>query len=492
MCFGRELGLQSHLEKSMCLSYGLRHEVAPILKEKYGISFANVMFVTEESLDEESFKALSLFWSMKVVPLPEVHPDRITGVCWYSKDDHIRPEHAFLKHYTATMLTEIAVVSDVDVVITNPSSLADALAQFITDERLKQWQEKVGVSAMAPIMSGIKGNTLKWSPEVIKPEVVQPMGFGIDCLSYCFAILSPDESFANPYVASLADNSDYMGKLSDKDFFSYFNRDGYMVIPQNIMAVLWWWTDVDLMERVMEPVIQMSVQHAPQDKIKIYWKTSEFAMRLFGNFGAVHCSSYFELADGLGRNKEDFVNAILANGEKKWEINFTYPWVSKKRTDTIVVRLSDWASTLCWNLNCLSRQKCLLSLMELRWRIEDYKGFKSPEEGMFKAFRTINAAYHAKKNESWNVDDSPYSYGFDKEEYAFATFVFNEDSIPVKAVLLDEEPRKGRKNGRWRQRKHKREQKASSSSSRPVHQCSDDSQNAALKKWIEEFERGGR
>ena len=75
MCFGREVRLQSHLEKSMCLSYGLRHEVAPILKDKYGISFVNVMFVTEESLDKASFKALSLYWSMKVVPLPEVHEE---------------------------------------------------------------------------------------------------------------------------------------------------------------------------------------------------------------------------------------------------------------------------------------------------------------------------------------------------------------------------------------------------------------------------------
>ena len=123
MCFGREANLQPHLERSMCLSYGLRQKLAPILKEKYGISFANVMFVTEESLDKSSFQALSLYWSMKVVPLPEVHPDRIAGVSWHLKDDHIRPEHVFLKYYTWAMPSEIALISDVDVLITNPGRL---------------------------------------------------------------------------------------------------------------------------------------------------------------------------------------------------------------------------------------------------------------------------------------------------------------------------------------------------------------------------------
>ena len=34
MCFGREAKLQPHLERSMCLSHGLRNELAPILQKK--------------------------------------------------------------------------------------------------------------------------------------------------------------------------------------------------------------------------------------------------------------------------------------------------------------------------------------------------------------------------------------------------------------------------------------------------------------------------
>ena len=98
MCFGRDANLEPHLERAMCLSHGLRKELAPLLRDKHGISFANVMFVTEESLDKASFQALSLYWSMRVVPLPEVHPERIAGVSWHLKKDNIRPEHVFLKY----------------------------------------------------------------------------------------------------------------------------------------------------------------------------------------------------------------------------------------------------------------------------------------------------------------------------------------------------------------------------------------------------------
>ena len=374
---------------------------------------------------------------MKVVPLPVVHPDRIAGVDWRLKGDHIRPEHVFLKYYTSTMPTEIAVVSDVDVLITNRETLAGALAQFITDEKLKQLQENMGVSCMCPVMSRI-GADFDW-----QSGHVEAMGLGKRVLSYCFAILSPDESYANPYAASLADNSSCMGKLSDADFFCYYNLDGYLALPQNIMAVFSWWTNEDLTEKVIAAVIQESVNLAPEDEIKSFWKTMEFATYLFESFGAVHCSSAFDLAYGLGRKKEDFVKAILARGNKQWLIKFTYPLVSTKKIDTMVVRLSDWASTICWNLNYLARLKCMKILVELRWRTEDYTGFKSPEEGMSKAFRTLKAAIDRKKNESWNFDDFPYSDVLDQDD-CFERIVEDEGSSPAKFEPKGKERGKGR------------------------------------------------
>ena len=60
---------------------------------------------------------------MRVVPLPEVHPERIAGVSWHLKKDNIRPEYVFLKCYTWTMPSEIAIISDVDVIVTNPEAV---------------------------------------------------------------------------------------------------------------------------------------------------------------------------------------------------------------------------------------------------------------------------------------------------------------------------------------------------------------------------------
>ena len=150
-------------------------------------------------------------------------------------------------------------------------------------------------------------------------------------------------------------------------------------------------------EIVIAAVIQESVNLAPEDEIKSFWKTMEFATYLFESFGAVHCSSAFDVAYGLGRKKEKFVKAMLARGEKQWSIKFTHPLDSNKKTDTMVVLLSDWAATICWNLNVLCRHKCMMTLYDLRWRTEDYTGFKSPEEGMSKAFRTLKAAIDRKK-----------------------------------------------------------------------------------------------
>ena len=169
-------------------------------KKKHGISFANVMFVTEESLDKASFQALSLYWSMKVVPLPEVHPDRIAGVSWHLKDDHIRPEHVFLKYYTWTMPSEIALISDVDVLITNPDAMAAMLAEYIKDGDLKALQQEIKVSCMCRVKSEVGFG------EKYKPQLVKQSPSRIDNLSYCFAIVTPDKTAAERYAAELADN----------------------------------------------------------------------------------------------------------------------------------------------------------------------------------------------------------------------------------------------------------------------------------------------
>ena len=250
----RKRGAAAASFRSICLSYGLRHQVAPILKEKHGISFANVMFVTEESLDKASFQALSLYWSMKVVPLPEVHPARIEGVSWHLRDDHIRPEHVFLKYYTWTMPSEIALISDVDVIVTNPEVMAEGLAEYIRDGDLKTMQQHIKISCMCRVKSQV-GFGVGYQPQLVEQDPQR-----IDNLSYYFAIVTPDKTAAERYAAELADNSGYMGKLSDQDFFSFYNRSNYILMHQNFMAFMSWWNHEPLMEKSITNIVQISVK----------------------------------------------------------------------------------------------------------------------------------------------------------------------------------------------------------------------------------------
>ena len=53
--------------------------------------------------------------------------------------------------------------------------------------------------------------------------------------------MTPDKTKAEKYAEELAQISGYMGRLSDQDFFSYFNREHYILMHQNFMAFMSWW-----------------------------------------------------------------------------------------------------------------------------------------------------------------------------------------------------------------------------------------------------------
>ena len=444
MCFGREANLQPHLERSMCLSYGLRHKLAPILKDQYGISFANVMFVTEESLDEASFKALSLFWSMKVVPLPEVHPDRIAGVSWHLKDDHIRPEHVFLKYYTWTMPSEIAIISDVDVLITNPDKLAAGLAEYIKEGELKELQKRVGVSCMCRVKSQV-GFGLEF-----KPVLVQQKKKRFDNLSYCFAIVTPDKEAAERYKEELADNSGRIGKLSDQDYFSYYNREAYILLYQNLIAFFSWWNHFDLMEKLIQFIIQLSVDVAPSDQIRSWWMTEEFATYLFDMFGAVHCSSAFDVVK-VERTKDKFVKEFTARGNHTWKVKFRYPLGHEQTEGIIKVHRTAWAKTICWNMNVLCRKKSMEIVEKLHENILEYTGYKDPEPWMAKALFILLNSLKRKGSESW----------LSQQDDATTKIKGEASSSRAKPENVGDDAQKAIKTAPWKQKRE--ESKAASS-----------------------------
>ena len=62
-------GTGTHLNSALLMGAALRQEIKPRLSAK-SITFSNVLFVTDDSLEEAELKAASFFWSIKRVSLP--------------------------------------------------------------------------------------------------------------------------------------------------------------------------------------------------------------------------------------------------------------------------------------------------------------------------------------------------------------------------------------------------------------------------------------
>ncbi len=80
---------------ALMMGHGLRTRVKPEL-QKLGIKFENVLFVTEDSLEEQELQAVSFFGAIKLVRLPKVSTDRLKHLSEHLVD-RVQPEHVFLK-----------------------------------------------------------------------------------------------------------------------------------------------------------------------------------------------------------------------------------------------------------------------------------------------------------------------------------------------------------------------------------------------------------
>ena len=76
MLYGRQAKVMAHLGMALVLGHQLRTQLRPALAGM-GINFVNVLFVTENSLEEQELQAASFFWSIKVVDLPVVASARL-------------------------------------------------------------------------------------------------------------------------------------------------------------------------------------------------------------------------------------------------------------------------------------------------------------------------------------------------------------------------------------------------------------------------------
>ena len=147
-------------------------------------------------------------------------------------------------------------------------------------------------------------------------------------LSYCMAIVKPDESEAQRYLdeLKLQPPASALGILSDQNFLNEFLREKYVLLPMNIVLFMSWIHHDDLIEKFAGQLVEISHdwhQYKDQTEGPLWdefytahplW-TFEFAKDFVLQFGAVHCSAAFSLKED--RTKEEHIQILMRKTKNK-------------------------------------------------------------------------------------------------------------------------------------------------------------------------------
>ena len=88
-------------------------------------------------------------------------------------------------------------------------------------------------------------------------------------LSYCMAIVKPDEKEAQRYLDELMFEppKSALGILSDQNFLNEFLREKYVLLPMNIVLFMSWIHHDDLIEKFAGQLVEMSYDwHQNKDR----------------------------------------------------------------------------------------------------------------------------------------------------------------------------------------------------------------------------------
>ena len=219
MLYGRDTRVMTHLNSALLMGAALRQEIQPRLSAK-GVTFSNVLFVTEASLEEAELKAASFFWSIKRVQLPVVNETRLRSVSEHLIDS-VAPEHVFLKVEAWKMHASLSVIADLDMLMLSPDALCQCLHDFLPQGRHGDALTKTGSAVMQRMNSKVDFE----ADPLVKQSRPRSQARGgkasyVPTLSYCFALIRPTVQLAEKYEAAMAQSGKKKGVLSDQDLLS--------------------------------------------------------------------------------------------------------------------------------------------------------------------------------------------------------------------------------------------------------------------------------
>ena len=283
MLYGRGERLQQHLANALILGADLRQKVRPAMMRR-GLTFANVIFLTEDALQEFEVKALSWFWSVVQVELPKVNSDRLATVSTHLLGDAIDPAHVFLKVEAFKMNATISVISDLDMLVMNAEKLVDLLHGFVADKSLTERLEACGhVAVMHRIDSRVDFNAPIKAREGDWHEQKGPRN-----VSYCFAVIKPSEQLTEKYMQKMAAGAQrWKGKLSDQDLLGEVLASRYLELNHDVIMFPSWFCHSNINHR-----------RAVEILTTMEWESfNELQSRdiddFIDRFGAVHFSASF-------------------------------------------------------------------------------------------------------------------------------------------------------------------------------------------------------
>ena len=381
MLYGRADKVMPHLTRTLLLGHQLRTQIEPKVRAQ-GYSFANVLFVTSESLNEDALRAVANFWSIRLVRMPEVHPDRLSSLSEHLKDE-VQDEHVFLKHEAWALKAGTTMISDVDFLVLNPHRMANFLMECDANTDFGQMLTRGRAAVMSRTTSRVNEDA---RPRLEGTSNRHRRGAStehMDKLSYCFAVIRPSAELGQAYRDAMmrpppAPTHKHQGPLSDQDLLNEILHENYVLLPHNVVMFPSWLNHMRLTTTFVPEVLHMANVKTLRD---LPLAIEHFATQ----FAAVHFSKSFD----------------------PWKSNPTFEEIRAGfvqqpggtvlcRYDNHKVTQDDWADMFCMPMYHWLRSRVRTEIDSLKAEIARCIGSSSPGLGMSKALvaLTVNNIEH--------------------------------------------------------------------------------------------------